>query len=107
MMTDKLWKRHEREVASALGGERVPITGRQRGSEPDVAHKHLSIECKHKKSIPMWIDDAMDQAEASIKNPAQVPIVVIHAKGRRRENDYVMMKMKHFKELSWWDDAEG
>ena len=107
MMTDKLWKRHERATAAALGGRRVPITGRQRGDEPDVMHDQLSIECKHKQSIPKWIDDAMDQAEASIKNPEQVPIVVIHGKGRRRENDYVMLKMKHFQALSWWDDAEG
>jgi hypothetical protein len=103
-MTDKLWKQHERATALALGGKRVPITGRQRGSAPDVEHNKLSIECKHRETIPQWIDNAMDQAEASIKNPEQVPIVVIHGKGRTRENDYVMLKMKHFKKLSWYED---
>jgi hypothetical protein len=46
----------------------------------------------------------MEQAEASIKDPEQVPIVVIHEKNQRRENDLVLMKMKHFQALSWWDE---
>jgi hypothetical protein len=103
-MTDKLWKQHERAVAALLGGTRVPITGRQRGDVPDVAHDSLSIECKHRESIPKWITTAMEQAEASIKDPGQVPIAVIHTKGQRRENDLVVMRLKHFKALSWWDN---
>ena len=107
VMPDKAWKVHERKTAEALGGMRVPITGRQRGSAPDVEHKQLSIECKHRETIPKWIDNAMDQAEASIKDKEQVPIVVIHAKGRHREDDYVVLRMKHFQALRWWDRAES
>ena len=103
-MADKLWKVHERETAKALGGERVPITGRARGSEPDIKHDQWSLECKHRESVPKWIKNAMDQAEASIKNPEQVPVVVIHEKNQRRENDLVILRMKHFKGISWWED---
>jgi hypothetical protein len=69
-----------------------------------VEHDQLSIECKHRESVPKWIKNAMDQAEASIKSKDQVPIVVIHEKNQRRENDLVVMKMKHFQEISWWED---
>ena len=64
----------------------------------------MSIECKSRKVIPKWIDDAMDQAQKSIGNPDQVPIVVIHAAGRRYDNDYVLMLMKDFKQLRFWEE---
>ena len=103
-MTDKRWKKHELKTAEALGGERIPITGRQRGSAPDVAHDALSIECKQRQVIPKWINEAMEQAQASIKSPEQVPIVVIHGTGMKYEDDYVMLTMKDFKKIRWWDD---
>ena len=42
------WKRFEREIAEALNkigdnAERVPITGRTRGSAPDVSSDMFSI----------------------------------------------------------------
>jgi hypothetical protein len=103
-VSDKPWKRHERETARLLGGQRHRVTGLERGAAPDVEHDQLSIECKHRESVPKWIKNAMDQAEASIKSKDQVPIVVIHEKNQRRENDLVVMKMKHFQEISWWED---
>ena len=103
-MADKDWKRFERKVAEQLGGRRVPITGRQRGDAPDVEHDALSIECKKRNVIPKWFKEAMNQAEASVKNREQVPIVVIHEKGQKNEDDYVVLRMKHFKALSWWED---
>ena len=102
-MSDKLWKQNERETAKRLGGKRVPITGRQRGDQPDIEHGALSIECKHRNVIPNWIKDAIDQAVASIKNPEQVPIVQVHEKGANRDNDLIIMRMIDFQALSWWE----
>ena len=51
-MTDKSWKATGRAVAARPGGERVPVTGRQRGDVPDVAHGWLSIEVKHRQTPP-------------------------------------------------------
>ncbi len=80
-MGDKTWKNIERKVASYLGGTRVPITGRQRGSAPDVEHAALSIEVKHRESLPDWLFDAMNQAEES-RRGTQIPVVILHQKGQ-------------------------
>lgn len=79
-MTDKTWKSAERKIAALLGGERVPITGRSRGSAPDIRHDTLSLEVKHWQKFPEWLKDAMQQAEMSATT-GQIPTVVLHEKG--------------------------
>ncbi len=94
-MADKTWKACERAIAGILGGERVPVTGRQRGSAPDVAHDWLSIECKHRKELPAWIHDAMAQAEAS-KRGTQLPIVILHESGQKYADSLVVLRLSDF-----------
>ena len=86
------WKNTERKIAKRLGGERVPITGRQRGDVPDVKHDIYSLEIKHRKELPKWIHDAMNQAKAAVRG-AQVPVVVLHEAGRRHDDDYVIFRL--------------
>jgi hypothetical protein len=62
---DKSWKAAERAVARLLGGERIPINGRIKGSAPDVAHDTLSLEVKSRKSSMAWFLEALEQATAS------------------------------------------
>ena len=45
-MKRSTWKAVERGFAEALGGRRVPVTGRSRGDAPDVAREKWSIEVK-------------------------------------------------------------
>ncbi len=92
-MSDRSWKRSERAVAAILGGRRVPITGRQRGDAPDVAHPWLSIECKHRRALPAWIADALDQAAAASDGRKRLPIVVLHEAGQRHGSDVVMLTL--------------
>ena len=92
-MADKLWKSAERKIASLLGGQRVPITGRQRGSAPDIAHPTLSIEVKHRENFPAWLLDALDQAEQSMVSGEQVPIAVLHQKGMKYEDCLAVMRL--------------
>lgn len=92
------WKATERKVAAILGGERVPVTGRQRGSAPDIAHSVWSIEVKHRKTLPEWIHDAMSQAKASIRGE-QTPIVILHENGMRHADNYVVMRLADFQAL--------
>ncbi len=91
------WKVTERAIAKLLGGKRVPITGRQRGDAPDIAHEWLSIEVKHRKKLPLWLHDAMAQAVASRKR-GQVPIVVLHEQRKRHADDFVVLKMQDFRD---------
>lgn len=79
-----------------LGGTRVPVTGRQRGSAPDIEHELYSIEVKHRKSLPNWLADAMSQAVASMKSKDQLPIVVLHQHRQEIGDSYVVVKLKDF-----------
>jgi hypothetical protein len=92
-MTDKPWKRTEREVARRLGGRRVPVSGRQRGDAPDVEHSDLSIEVKHRESLPGWLHDAMAQARAA-SGPGQVPVAILHQRGMRYDQSLVVVELR-------------
>lgn len=101
-MADKLWKQTERAVASRLGGRRVPITGRQRGDAPDVAHPWLAIEVKCRQSFPAWLHEALAQARAAAR-PGQVPVAVLHEAGARHAEDIVCLRLADFEE--WFGDG--
>jgi hypothetical protein len=100
---NKTWKNTERAVAKILGGKRVPITGRNRGDAPDVAHIWLSIEVKHRKQVPEWIKDAMSQAVASQRGE-QLPVVILHEQGQAHKNDLVIIRLGDFQE--WFGDLK-
>ena len=91
----KDWKACERRVAELLGGKRVPVSGRTRGDCPDIEHPTLSIECKSRKKLPAWIEDAMKQAEASAKN-GQMPIAVLHQDGRKYRDSFIVCRLSDF-----------
>ena len=92
-MSERGWKRAERRIADLLGGRRVPVTGRQRGDVPDVAHQSLSVEVKSRKTLPAWIEDALQQAEASA-GATQTPVAVLHQRGQRYREALVVMRLK-------------
>lgn len=102
------WKMVERQIARLLGGEekgcsRVPVSGRQRGSAPDVSHPWLSIEVKHRKSIPEWLMDAMAQAQAS-KRGRQLPVVILHKKQMEYRHSMVLVRLDDF--VDWYGEVE-
>ena len=99
-MSRATWKRTEREVAARLNGKRVPITGRQRGDVPDVAHDWLSIEVKHRRIVPAWLSDAMAQADAANKAGDRLPVVVVHEEGKRHDDNLVVMRLGDF--VAWF-----
>jgi hypothetical protein len=93
-MTEKCWKRAERRIAELLGGRRVPVSGRQRGSVPDVDHPSLSVEVKTRKTLPAWIEDAMKQAKASARD-GQIPVAVLHERGQRYGDALLVMRLRN------------
>ena len=100
-MNRSTWKRHEREWAELLGGKRVPVSGRQRGDQPDVAHPDYSIECKAGAVLSTRVLDGMEQAIAAQK-PGQVPIVCISNRKKGGQNTsakYVLMRAEDFVDL--------
>ena len=97
------WKHVERQIAAILGGERVPVTGRQRGSAPDIEHPWLSLEVKHRKALPAWMLDAMNQADAS-NDGTQLSAAVFHMKQMKYQDSVVMVRLTDF--VEWFGDAE-
>lgn len=95
------WKRAEREIAALLGGVRVPITGRIRGSAPDIEHPEFSLEIKRRESLPAWLfEDAFEQADMS-NDGTKTPIVIVEwarGKGRARER-YCVLRLNDLIEL--------
>ena len=91
------WKKLETRIATYLGGQRVPVTGRQRGSAPDIEHDWLSIEVKHRRTIPAWIIDAMAQAEASQRD-GQLPVTILHGHRMPVGESLVIMRLADFRD---------
>lgn len=103
MAKTSTWKSVERKLAELLGGERVPVTGRQRGCAPDIEHPLFAIEVKHRASLPSWIVDALDQAVKSVRKD-KVPVVILHENRMAYGNSLVLMKLGDLKEL--WDENQ-
>jgi len=102
-MSERAWKRTERKVARKLDGERIPVTGRARGSAPDVALPWACVEVKHRKTIPRWLLEAVDQAQASAQDD-QLPLVVLHEAGMSHDRDLVVMRLRDF--TAWHGELE-
>lgn len=105
-MTDKLWKSIERKVAAFIGGERVPVSGRQRGFSPDVRHPLFSIEVKHKQELPAWLFDALEQAEKS-KTGEQIPLVILHEKGQSIPDCLCVLRLSDILALAKFAEKDG
>lgn len=97
------WKDSERAIAAAIGGKRVPVTGRGRGDAPDIAHPWLAVEVKHRASLPGWLTGALAQAVAS-KRGDQLPVAIIHEAGKRHTENLIVLRQKDF--VLWFGDVE-
>jgi len=83
-------------VADALGGERASGPWQE---GPDVVGEWIVAECKSRARLPLWILEALDQAQRAATE-YQLPVAVLHQKHQRSENDLVVMRMGDF--LQWF-----
>lgn len=90
------WKQSERDMALALGGKRVPVTGRGRGNVPDIEHPTFAIEHKAGRVLPERMTEAWKQALAAAAGTDKTPIVTIdHRPGPGRPRQcYVMVRLQ-------------
>jgi len=102
VVADKRWKATERRIAALLGGRRVPVSGRGRGDQPDIAHPWLALEVKDRATLPAWLLDALDQAEKSA-TPAQLPVAVLHRAGDRHDHALIVVRLGAF--VDWFGTA--
>jgi hypothetical protein len=90
-------------MAVALGGVRVPITGRQRGDAPDIAHELYAIEHKYgQRLLSGRLHEAVEQAVAAALTTGRTPLVTMeeHRPGRRDNERYVLMRLEDFLEIT-------
>jgi hypothetical protein len=95
------WKSVERAIARFLGGEREPVSGRQRGYGPDVSHEALAIECKSWARLPERVREALERAAqwaARRGEPGKLPIAVIHGVRSPMGRALVVMRLEEFVE---------
>ncbi len=86
-MVRSSWKGAERRAAKALGGQRVPVTGRARGNAPDIEGAWYRAEVKAGHVLPARLQLALRQAKASCAGTDKTPIVIIdHVAGPGRPN---------------------
>jgi len=98
-MADKKWKQTERKLAKLIGGERIPVSGRQRGFSADIQHANFSIEVKERMTLPVWLHDAMNQAEMS-KRGDQIPLVILHQARQKFDQSFAVMRLSDLIALS-------
>lgn len=102
------WKADELRIARRLGGERVPVNGRSRGSAPDIASSWLCPEVKSRKWPLLVLQDALAQAKAAARHllrqdgVERLPIVVYHVVGTPIDRSLVVMELRHFE--AWFGD---
>jgi len=101
-MTDKTWKKVEREIAKYFpDGQRRGADFKQRfraGGKSDViTSAPLSVEIKHSKSPSFGlIVNAIEQARIAREDKGELPISVIHKKGWRYGQSIVSMTLDDF-----------
>jgi hypothetical protein len=103
-MAEPAWKRHERQVARALGGERLPNIGRR---APDVLSPSWAVEVKTRRSLPRWLLAAIAQAEEGARASGRLPLLVLvlaPGKGRKARR-FALMPLEAL--VSWRGDGES
>ena len=80
-MTDKAWKKRERDVAGYFKGTRTPLSGGNgKVTRADVIHENLFIECKLRAKhavISLWNETAK-----LAKSENKTPVIALCEKNR-------------------------
>ena len=95
-MNGATWKASERRVARALGGRRVPVTGRGRSDVADIDHPTFAIEHKAGRVMSSRLLTAVSQAVAATEVSGKVPLVTIdQSVGPSRPNQrFVLLRLE-------------
>ena len=101
-MTDKTWKQAEREVAARIGGVRTANYALGLRT-PDCESDWLSVELKHRKTLPGWLLDALDQAETNA-SAGTLAVAVLHQAGQRYDDALVVLRLSDF--VDWFGESQ-
>jgi hypothetical protein len=92
------WKRRERDVAKALGGRRIPVTGLDRHGA-DVITPLLHVQAKHGRRRPAFLREWLSGIQADAKPHGKIGIVVWSDTRERSGDAIVMLSLADFTAL--------
>jgi hypothetical protein len=85
MTARSTWKGFERRIAAALGGQRRPVTGLDRG-DGDAFTERFEVQCKLRRGQPSYLRAWLDGIVRSATTRGRIGIVVWKEPGRGRED---------------------
>ena len=89
MTGNSRWKNQERQIAAALGGERLANIGR---GQPDVrAPGNWALQIKTRRTLPGWLWSAVDQAERDAGAGETAAVVLSEVQPGKRARRLVVL----------------
>ena len=89
------WKALELEICRIFGGSRSGPQGKEgpdcKGTAP------FAVQVKHGLKIPKWLIKDMKQTIGDA-SPGDLPVLVLHPKGKRVEHSIVCIRLSDFRE---------
>ena len=66
---------------------------------PDFETASLVAEVAHRKTLPAWITDKLEQAERHVTSKSKLRVLILHSSGNRHEEDLVVMRLEALRKL--------
>lgn len=97
-MSDRTWKKLERQVAKGLGTTRIPVTGIDRHGA-DVRHGPYVYQVKLGRKFPSYLISWLDGIRHTGKHTGQTGVVVWKANGARIDNALVCLRWQDWVDI--------
>lgn len=94
-MPDKAWKAFERRFAKRMGTVRIGPTG---DDGADFITDDFVVQCKLRKTVPLWLLDAVDNAVKAAGDERK-GFALIKKKNMRDNDALVILRYSDFEEL--------
>src|SRR5919202_3304144 len=95
-MSDKRWKRQEREIARALGTARIPNTGR---AGADLKLPGWALQVKTRTTLPAWLIAAVEQAQRDAGADERAAVVLTAVSQGRKARRLVVLDFDTWRTL--------
>ncbi len=82
------WRRQERQIAAALGAQRLPNNG---AGQPDIRAHGWAVQVKTRKQIPAWLWAAVDQAQRDAEIGERAAVVLSEVTPGKRARCLVVL----------------
>ena len=96
-MSDRRWKRLERDVAKKLGGQRIPVTGVR--ADADVLTPLFACQVKSRARLPKWLPEWLSGVTYTAAMTGRTGILVLHTPGQELDDAVVCLRMRDWVEL--------